>query len=116
MIKCAKCKGDKVVMISSDVFACDECENTIVLDAMLCTECDLLFRTVNGKMHDSIVVPKTDVFNEILSNSSFLLDDDSMAMSDMIHNCLECGKLAYEYKENCFRCCDNACGFEWEIT
>lgn len=39
-----------------------------------------------------------------------------ITLADTVHRCLMCNELAYEYKEDAFRCSDKECDFIWTVT
>ena len=42
--------------------------------------------------------------------------EESKTLADTVHRCLMCNELAYEHKENEFRCNDKDCAFIWMVT
>jgi len=131
-MECPHCKENSGGVMYEDKIICDNCGEYLVIEYCACHVCGYTWRLNNGKFMDGDLINEESV-NQMLEELEALIknefsnddvevetyygntkrNDDFRTMSDMIHKCIRCGKIAYPISNHEFKC--SLCGFEWEI-
>jgi transcription elongation factor Elf1 len=116
-MNCPACGSERVGVMAEDRIPCDTCEKTILMGYWICKNCQLCFRTANGRILNDPYVMKGDLIKETCEDLCKAVVGDAppeAKMVDKIRHCIRCDSiLVHEKKTNLFHCSD--CEFEWEI-
>ena len=115
-MNCPGCQRPDGSLLFEDKIDCS-CGETITLTYYTCHHCGFTWRLNNGVFISGGLIDEASLNMAIESiidaTAGYEEDDDSTPLSDALHNCIRCGRLATETDSNKFMCVN--CGFEWEV-
>lgn len=116
-MNCPNCRSYRVGVIAEDRVPCDACKKTISMGYWICKNCDLCFRTANGRILEDSYILKGGMVEETCRDfCNAVLEDGEVEkrMVDEIHHCIRCGSIIVHEKRKNYFCCSD-CKFEWEV-
>ena len=107
---CFSCGGIDIVELLSGGIKCKNCGQAANVVHYSCNECNSVWVTLDEIFIIGMTADKS------ISISHRKIDRAKCTMTETIHKCLRCDKTAYEIDDGVFKCSDDKCAFEWEIT
>lgn len=127
---CERCgEENSFVEVYREEYPCGCCNEINVIVYEICISCAFLVKTYNGRpledgtLQGSFILSEEDMpsadlesyFEQMTKYVRNKVAESPASMTDMIHKCLRCHKLAYECSEDKYKCSDPDCGFSWEV-
>lgn len=120
-MKCVNCKEENAAVVLVEIFPCNHCNGEIRIEYNICKNCNTAWKTMDGELMSGMAFFDAglgDFFDDeelfkALEMDHYDSNEDKSYMSDYVHRCLRCGSIAYEVKEDLYKC--KACDFEWEV-
>lgn len=118
-MKCINCKSDDVVVVLMEVFPCKYCGKNIEVEYVICRDCGVGWKSVNGE-----ILSGTTLFDVGLNNIFDGGDETPLNMTpiinhkphmtDYVYKCLRCQAVCYEVEKDLYECPE--CGFQWNVV
>jgi hypothetical protein len=127
---CERCGSEEnFVEIYREEYPCGCCGtvNNVVYE--ICINCGFIYKTYNGSIDDvyrGSLLSEEETPSELFEDIGKTLDkiteqvrikaeNNPKSMREMIHRCLKCDAIAYEYDEGKYKCSSPNCQFSWEV-
>lgn len=117
---CINCENEIEVTFAVERFPCLHCGEKVVIEYHMCSNCGIVWRTVDGAVDSgSIVTPdmrKTfdaEGLDDILGTLQEIHSEEH-SMEELLHRCLQCNAISFEVKKGEYECVE--CGFMWEVV